>query len=287
MFVGETIKEIRINKNIRSNVLYKNILSRPAISNFEKGLSDTTVEKFFILLDRLHITLEEFEVIHRKKEDTDFFYTLRYIDFFYKRDIESLKKLSIKAKSDYEVTNNEKFNHYNALITLLVDYLKEKNNSKEALDTIKGYLDDCDNWGYYEITLFTNSLIFFPNSYIDIMYAKVKNKLAEYQRFSRYRNEAAILLFNILEKKIIDKSTFNINFYLSELQSIQSHTLDNMYIQTMIKFFLIINTVILEKKTYSEEVYTIVNFLEFVELNSKAKQCIKFYKRVLEIYLIT
>ena len=58
MKIGEVIGAIRKNKNLKSKDVYKGILSRPAISRFEKGHSDTTTDKFFQILDNLNLSLE-------------------------------------------------------------------------------------------------------------------------------------------------------------------------------------------------------------------------------------
>lgn len=65
MTVGEVIRYIRLSKKIKSKNVYTGILSRPAISKFEKGLSDTTTEKFFKIISNLNISLEEFYFIYK------------------------------------------------------------------------------------------------------------------------------------------------------------------------------------------------------------------------------
>ena len=92
MYVGKVIRDIRISKNIPSNKVYKNILSRPAIAKFEKGLSDTTVEKFFEIINVLNITLEEFEVIYSLHEDNIYKYCLYYL-----RDVEKASDITREA----------------------------------------------------------------------------------------------------------------------------------------------------------------------------------------------
>ena len=64
MQIGEVIGAIRKNKNLKSKDVYKGILSRPAISRFEKGNSDTTADKFLQILDNLNLSLEEFHFLY-------------------------------------------------------------------------------------------------------------------------------------------------------------------------------------------------------------------------------
>ena len=79
MKTGEIIKYIRLSKKLKSKNIYNGILSRPAVSRFERGLSDTTTEKFFNILDNLNISLEEFHFIYNNyKVNTDHIFLDEY-----------------------------------------------------------------------------------------------------------------------------------------------------------------------------------------------------------------
>lgn len=151
MEVGEVIKKIRMNKNIPSNKVYKDVLSRPAAAKFEKGLSDTSVKKFLYILDTLNISLEEFEVIYKGAEDKDLKYTSNYINAYYNKDFAKLQKIADSASKDYLESENEKFRHYQAIVRLLIDDLNETDIYKTEVDVLKQYLVQCNVWGYYEI----------------------------------------------------------------------------------------------------------------------------------------
>ena len=91
MKTGEVIRYLRVSKNIKANVLYFNILSRPAILKFEKGISDTTTEKLFLILNRLNVTLEEFYYIYNMKiENEDNRFLRTYFESFNSADINKL-----------------------------------------------------------------------------------------------------------------------------------------------------------------------------------------------------
>ncbi|KPN96720.1 helix-turn-helix domain-containing protein [Lysinibacillus sp. ZYM-1] len=285
MYVGKVIRDIRISKNIPSNKVYKNILSRPAIAKFEKGLSDTTVEKFFEIINVLNITLEEFEVIYKNDGNKDLLYTRKYIEAYYNKDLAALKQITIDAKKDYLITGNEKFRHYQALVSLLIDDLNGTTEYREDLDVIQNYLMNCNNWGYYEVTLFTNTLSFYSNELIDLVYSRAKNTLLMLKNIKRYRNEVALMLFNILEIKIVSKKISRAKFYLTELNKIKLDVVDNMYIQAMIKYFTAILDLI-GGKCQEEAVLNITEMFAFLGLDSKKDQCLSFYNKVKTLYSI-
>lgn len=286
MYVGKVIRDIRINKNIPSNKVYKSILSRPAIAKFEKGLSDTTVEKFFKILNVLNITLEEFEVIYKNAGNKDILYTRKYIEAYYKKNVAALKQIAFDAKKEYLETGNEKFRHYQALVLLLIEELNGTNECREELDVIQNYLMNCNNWGYYEVTLFTNTLSFYSNELIDLVYSRAMNTLLILKNLKRYRNEVALMLFNILEIKIVSKKVSSARFYLTELNNIKLDVVDNMYIQAMIKYFTAILDLI-DGKYQEDVVLKIAEMFEFLGLDSKKNQCLSFYNKVKTLYSIT
>ncbi|MFB7159710.1 helix-turn-helix domain-containing protein [Lysinibacillus sp. NPDC056232] len=285
MHVGKVIRDIRINKNIPSNKVYKNILSRPAIAKFEKGLSDTTVEKFFKILNVLNITLEEFEVIYKNAGNKDLLYTRKYIEAYYKKNVAALKQIAFDVKKEYLETGNEKFRHYQALVLLLIEELNGTNKCREELDVIQNYLMNCNSWGYYEVTLFTNTLSFYSNELIDLVYSRAMNTLLILKNLKRYRNEVALMLFNILEIKIVSKKVSSAKFYLTELNNIKLDVVDNMYIQAMIKYFTAILDLI-DGKYQEDVVFKIAEMFEFLGLDSKKSQCLSFYNKVKTLYSI-
>lgn len=286
MYIGTIIKEIRLKKNIPSKKLYKDILSRPAIVKFEDGISDTTVDRFFKILERLNISLDEFIVIYKKEENYDLYYTRSYTEGYYTKNILLLEKLIEKAKYDYNTTRNEKFRHYQAITSLLIDDLNESHLYNKELKIIQEYLINCDIWGYYEITLFANTLSFYSEEFIDLVYSKIVSTLLTLKNIKRYRNELALIIFNILEVKILNKNITSANFYLKELAKLQIETIDNMYIQTMITYFSLIIKLI-EGSNNDNSILKIIEIFNFLQLNQKSEKCMTFYIKVKKIFNIS
>ncbi|CAM5218811.1 hypothetical protein UACE39S_02267 [Ureibacillus acetophenoni] len=287
MVVGVVIREIRQKKKIHSNFLYKDLLSRPAIAKFERGDSDTSVEKFLKMLDRLNITLEEFEIVYKNEENKDLIFTRSYIEAFYLRNVDLLIELANKAEHEYKLFANVKFLHYKSLILLLVDELRGTQEFYKEVHVLQEYLMKCESWGYYEITLFANSLSFYSIELIDLVYKRAKCTLLIYQKLTRYRNEVGLMLFNILEKKIKCKDIPGATYYMSELIELKVSVVDNMYMQTMITFFSAIIELINGDISKHNDILRISEMFSFLELHSKSEQCKEFYKEIIQIYNIS
>jgi len=64
MHPGKTFREIRQLKGVSLIEASENILTKSALSKFERGESDLGISKFIQLIYKLNLTLEEFEYHH-------------------------------------------------------------------------------------------------------------------------------------------------------------------------------------------------------------------------------
>lgn len=71
-------------------------------------------------------------------------------------------------------TNQLKFLHYSVLVDLTISYVLNKKPKLKNLKISKEYLLKCEEWIYYELVLFTNSLEFFLEIYYYYYISKLK-----------------------------------------------------------------------------------------------------------------
>lgn len=274
MEMGKLIRVIRKNKNLKSKDVYKDILTRPAISRFERGQSDTTAEKLFQILRNMNITLEEFYFQYNGNAESDDFLTVdAYTEAYYAKDLSKLADLERDAKMRYEETANIKFLHYAAIIHLFQRKLSYQPVSNEHFSIIRDYLVACETWGYYEVVLFTNSLDFFPADLIDALYPTVKLKMTEFNRIRRYKNELFSLISNVLvlylEKNNADKSAY----YYAELESAVSNSDNRMYEHAILLFFKELIALIKNKQESIHQMHTILQTFELLGMERIHNQC--------------
>ncbi|WP_107942082.1 helix-turn-helix domain-containing protein [Metasolibacillus fluoroglycofenilyticus] len=277
--VGQTIRKIRLSKKISSEALYGGLLSRQARSKFEKGESDTTVSKFFMLLDRLNLSLDEFYVALTQKESVEFHLFSNIALTFYKKDIDGLKLLIKKLNNEHERTNNIKYQHYEIMVQNMLNILEGKPQSIEFAK-LSDYLANCDSWGYYEIMLFSNSIDYFTKELINIVFKRVKNTIVKFQLLRRYRNEYSMLLLNIINKGLLD---FDFSFalkYFEEYELLAEPLQNDMYYQTMRKFFYEIICACTNKDHSTHELEKIIEYLGYFNMKNKQKQCIELLERL-------
>lgn len=169
------------------------------------------------------------------------------------------------------------------MFILLAD-LDDSTNCKNAISTLQNYLVNCNSWGYYEVTLFNNTLSYYSNELIDIVYSKSISILHSSPNQHRYQNEHIFLLFNILEIKILSKNIESAKFYLFELQKQKDSNKDNMYFQTVIKYFSAIIGII-NKEESEDTIIKIINIFDFLELEREKELYNNLFHKVRLLYL--
>ena len=59
--MGALLKKIRLSKNLTLKELASDYLSVSFLSKFERGESDISLSRFFLLLDKLDVSIEELD----------------------------------------------------------------------------------------------------------------------------------------------------------------------------------------------------------------------------------
>jgi len=273
MKIGEVISAIRKNKNLKSKDVYKGILSRPAISRFEKGHSDTTADKFLQILDNLNLSLEEFHFLYNgNKANTDDMMISAYSEAYYAKDLLRLVALEEEGNKHFDETSQIRFLHHASIIHLLLCNLSGLPFPHKELAVIKDYLFHCETWHYYELVLFTNALDFFSDDVLDAVYTKAKEKMIEFNQLKRYKNELFSLISNILvlqlEKNNLEKSLL----YYADLEKTVSASDNRMYEHAMLLFFKEL-IAIMQHKEDTEKLTAILQTFNLLNMERIGNQC--------------
>lgn len=281
MKTGEVIKYIRLSKKMKSKNVYTDILSRPAISRFEKGLSDTTSEKFLKIITNLTISLDEFYFIynHSTVDDSSEFLS-EYSQAFYLNDLTRLKELKRVMEQKHQLTNKLVFLHYSALTDLTISYVSNEKSHLDNLQLLKEYLLGCEEWTYYELVLFTNSLDFFPEDLILLLYKRTKEKLADFNSLNKYNNDVFSLILNILVVFITKHDKEKSSFFYQELKGSISATNNKMYEKTMLIYFNDLITMMYSKEVASPSIDKIIGLFDYLDMPLKKAQCTSLFEIV-------
>ena len=174
---GEFIKKIRQEKNLTQKELAEGILSKNFLSKFERGESKITSEIFLKLLERLNVSLDEFEqLVTAKHSQKEFLQKLE--TFKSQKDEYLLENLEIEEKQLFQSDRNRRHLHNQILVEAHLQYLQGKNIDVKQKRVIQSYLFEVEEWGDYEWELFGNIVFCLSTKethlYLDSIFRKAR-----------------------------------------------------------------------------------------------------------------
>lgn len=199
--IGEVFYRVRESKNITRKELSSNFLSISHISNIENGKSIPSADRFIYLLSALNIKYEEF--IDLLGDD----YYLQKHSIGEKLAeaclLENKPKLEIIAKESlvlYDVYHDIHFKFIHLIALAHLEIIKDDNqytNARKYTYPIKDYLETIEEFGEYELSLFSNCIYLFDITEATKLGTKALVSIEN--RYHHYRNKetACTLLYNL------------------------------------------------------------------------------------------
>ena len=228
--LGITLRKVRKGKKISLCSVADEHLSKSQISRFERGESEISCIRLINILDKLHISLDEFLVLHDEDyTNTELFANLvQYIRKQYSsQNIKNIAAL-LSDSSHYTLNSFEKTMIKSILHTMDSSIIP---SNKELLQ-LTDYLFKVEKWGYYEITLLGNCVRTINyNSY----FLLTKEMLNNYIYSSLNKTNKRIvtqLAINCLILSIGKEEFSNCTYLISEIKALLDNEL-NFYEQTV------------------------------------------------------
>lgn len=228
--LGITLRKVRKGKRVSLCSVADENLSKSQISRFERGESEISCIRLINILDKLHITLDEFLILH----DKDYTNTESFANFvqyirkqYSSQSIDNISRL-LSDTSSYTLNSFEKTMIKSILHTMDSSIVP----SDDELLQLTDYLFKVEKWGYYEIILLGNCVRTINyNSY----FLLTKEMLNNYIYSSLNKTNKRIvtqLAINCLILSI-DKVEFsNCTYLISEIKNLLDNEL-NFYEQTV------------------------------------------------------
>lgn len=228
--LGITLRKVRKGKKISLCSVADEHLSKSQISRFERGESEISCIRLINILDKLHISLDEFLVLHDEDyTNTELFANLvQYIRKQYSsQNIKNIAAL-LSDSSHYTLNSFEKTMIKSILHTMDSSIIP---SNKELLQ-LTDYLFKVEKWGYYEITLLGNCVRTINyNSY----FLLTKEMLNNYIYSSLNKTNKRIvtqLAINCLILSVGKEEFSNCTCLINEIKALLDNEL-NFYEQTV------------------------------------------------------
>ncbi|WP_342560493.1 helix-turn-helix domain-containing protein [Psychrobacillus sp. FSL W7-1457] len=198
---GETIRMIREQKGYTMKELAQEILSVSFLSKFERGESDITLGLFNKLAERLMITIEEFLFIHNDYEINNleqFF--IEAGSAYYNRDskkIHHLKQIEMEKWKKHKIDSYYYSYLFLKVYALIVDN-DDISTTKEDIDRLSDYLFRVERWGYYEMMLYSSTMLFLDTERVVQLSKITYEKCNRYKRWEKYNSIVVSILINTI-----------------------------------------------------------------------------------------
>lgn len=202
-------REFRKSKNITQEEVSEGIVSAAFLSKFERGQSDLASTKLLKLLVRLNINFHEFFVFFNEMHESSQPSFISQLTKAAQQDnIHLLNYLHNSEVDLYKKSNNFRHKHNQILISQYLRRIRNEKFNISETSKITNYLFNIDDWGYYEFTLFSNSLFFLPNETLNNAAKQLTVKNLKFLNSDQYKDETALVLTNIVSF-LIERDCFD------------------------------------------------------------------------------
>ena len=228
--LGITLRKIRKGKQISLCSIADSNLSKSQISRFERGESEISCIRLINILDKLHVTLDEFLILHDDDytNSESFANLVQYIRKQYSsQSIDNIACL-LSDTTNYTLDPLEKTMVKSILHTMDSRIIP----SDEELLQLTDYLFKVEKWGYYEIIIFGNcARTINYNSYFLLTKELLKNYI--YSSLNKTNKRMVTqLVINCLILSIDEEKFSNCSYLISKIKTLLDNEL-NFYEQTV------------------------------------------------------
>lgn len=155
---AESIRKLRIERHLSQQELANGITTRTTLSSFEGRKTELSLEHAINYLNRLNVTLSEYEFLLQNTVEREKHQYLRYL----KRVDEAQARVYTQILRDkYQQTNDQYFYYLYAQRELLnYRWFSQifTTDFEDLVSHIKTYLNRIETWGHFEIVLFLNTM---------------------------------------------------------------------------------------------------------------------------------
>ena len=228
--LGITLRKIRKGKQISLCSIADSNLSKSQISRFERGESEISCIRLINILDKLHVTLDEFLILHDDDytNSESFANLVQYIRKQYlSQSIDNIACL-LSDTTNYTLDPLEKTMVKSILHTMDSRIIP----SDEELLQLTDYLFKVEKWGYYEIIIFGNcARTINYNSYFLLTKELLKNYI--YSSLNKTNKRMVTqLAINCLILSIDEEKFSNCSYLIGEIKTLLDNEF-NFYEQTV------------------------------------------------------
>ncbi len=214
--LGETFKMIRKSKGLSQKEVAEGVISVSQLSRFERGLSDVTADVLYICLQNMNVTMDEFQCVYHDFAPTQkTFFQDEISKAYLEQNIFKLEDILENCETLEKTSPDRKLYKLNTLVVkaILSQCTNQERLSKKDIQFLIDYLFSVEEWGRYELWLFTNSASIMTISLLETFASEMVKRTQFYQDIPENRKLMIQMLLSVISI-CIDNEHFSAAFKL-------------------------------------------------------------------------
>ena len=198
---GKIFKVIRESKNMSLKEAAAGDISVAQLSRFERGVSGITLDSFYCCLKNMAVSLDEFQyVYHNYIEADDALFSKKVADAYQENNVVKLQSILASSEALAEKFPEKKNYRLNTIVVraALSSCSPDFQISKKDTELLTDYLFSVEEWGRYELWLFTNSVDLLTLETLETFASEMINRTQFYNDLPENRRRIIKMLLNVI-----------------------------------------------------------------------------------------
>jgi transcriptional activator, Rgg/GadR/MutR family, C-terminal domain len=220
--VGKIFANLRNMKHLTLKEVTSNEFSLAQESKFERGETSLTIDKFLLLLQNTQISLDEFQDFYDNyslSKEYNFHDELREAHRI--KDLNKIKKWLKYWKEKSEKNSDKKYFKLNYIVSRVsLASTSGGNPSKIDIDFLTNYLDLVEQWGRYEIWIFSICQHYLDDNLLDYYGTGIFGKSNYYRNVQLNQQMVIRTMLNLVDTWLYRKKLGKALIYLNHVKII-------------------------------------------------------------------
>lgn len=221
---GHLLKLLREQKELSQSDLSDGILSKNHLSKIERGENDISFQTILKLLDRLNISLFEFELLLDKTQNNQSTFLKDLSIAVVNNDLYLLNELLTREIELKSKSNNIRHKHNVILLKAYIDKFSNTPFNYHDIQEIIQYLLTVDECGRYEISLFGNFVGFMSSDMRHKLMKMINRKSQLFHSDKNYTEIFTRILLNVCYADLMEAKFNSAREVIDIIENHLNHT---------------------------------------------------------------
>ena len=271
---GKIFKLIRESKKMSLKEVAADVISTAQLSRFERGISGITIDSFYSCLKNMAVSLDEFQyVYHNYTEASDLIFSSRLSEACIENNPIKLRGMLDECQKLEEEFPKKKIHRLNTIVVKAVlSYCdSDFQIGKKDIDFLTDYLFSVEEWGRYELWLFTQCVDLLTLSTLETFASEMINRTQFYNKLPANRRRIIQMLFNVISVAIEEDQLQVAMKFLNYIDNSKIPETD-LYERILVKYYQAFYAYRIGNRQAMEDMEQCLETLEFLDCYGLAQK---------------